>query len=558
MKRAVQAPTSAASAPRWRRLHVCIFAFALPLGAQAPGSPGSPWSPGSLAADRARLAEITGDTTLLRPAQDPRVATLFPWLPLAQRIDLAVVRPEVRVTWNSDLPYSLNDGAMWAGRGWNTSVSAGLSLRESYRGAQVDLRVAPALTYSENLPFQIIPYPNADYPNRDRSTYANPLHPPIASIDMPMRFGDAYLLRLDPGRTALTVRYRGASAGIATDNEWWGPGIRNALIMSNNAPGVPRMFIGTATPLHTRAGLVEARLLAGQLTQSRFFSEASTENRTLSALLATLRPAFDTNVTFGLARSVYTPIGQYNSEFTAMIAHAADAFWRWEQIAPPGAVDANGNPQQRSDQVASLFFRWVFPTAGFELYGEWARMDLPISAMEMLVSPTNSGGYTMGFQYARPRAHGSYLRLQGELTNLEQTLVFPNRPPPDFYTGRASPQGYTQRGQVIGAGIGPGASSQWVATDWLARRWQAGAFVGRIRWENDALYRQVAPTFFRHDVSILSGVRGGWRSAVSDFTAELTVARRLNYLFQNGFANPGGYRDVDVQNITLALVATPR
>ena len=150
------------------------------------------------------------------------------------------------------------------------------------------------------------------------------------------------------------------------------------------------------------------------------------------------------------------------------------------------------------------------------------------------------------------------LRLQSEITYLEQSLVFPDRPLADFYQGYASPQGYTQRGQSIGAATGPGSSSQWIAVDYMPREWQAGVFVGRIRWDNDALYRQGAATFLRHDVSVFSGIRGGLRTRFTDLQSEITFARRYNYLFQNGFANPGGFRTVDINNVTLTLSATPR
>ena len=93
-------------------------------------------------------------------------------------------------------------------------------------------------------------------------------------------------------------------------------------------------------------------------------------------------------------------------------------------------------------------------------------------------------------QWATPRGPAAWLRLQLEFTNLEQSGAPPGPTWPDFYSGLSVPQGYTQRGQVIGAAIGPGASSQWLAADYIRKRWQAGAYVSRIRWDNDALYRQ--------------------------------------------------------------------
>jgi hypothetical protein len=202
--------------------------------------------------------------------------------------------------------------------------------------------------------------------------------------------------------------------------------------------------------------------------------------------------------------------------------------------------------------------RWVFPGAGLELYADWAHADLPQSADELFLAGQLEAAYTFGFQWAQRRGPSHTLRLQTEFTDLEQSRVYPGRLTPDFYSGRGSPQGYTERGQLIGAGIGPGASAQWTAVDRFAPRWQIGGFVGRVRWDNDAMYRQVGATFWKHDFTLLSGLRAGWRASAADISAELTVARRYNYLFQNGYANAGGYRTVDVNNVTLAMVATRR
>jgi hypothetical protein len=97
-----------------------------------------------------------------------------------------------------------------------------------------------------------------------------------------------------------------------------------------------------------------------------------------------------------------------------------------------------------------------------------------------------------------------------------------------------------------------------VALDYYTPRLQGGMFVGRIRWENDAMYREPAPNFFKHDVSLLGGVRGGLRTRYTDFQADATLAYRYNYLFQYGGANPGLLRTVDMHNLTISLAATPR
>jgi hypothetical protein len=89
-------------------------------------------------------------------------------------------------------------------------------------------------------------------------------------------------------------------------------------------------------------------------------------------------------------------------------------------------------------------------------------------------------------------------------------------------------------------------------------RYEAGLFAGRIRWNNDALYAQQGANFFRHDVSTFLGARGTVRAPTTDLALEGYWGRRYNYLFQNGFANPGGHRTVDVTNVTVVLTVTPR
>lgn len=499
-----------------------------------PGARGTAQTIGSLAAERARLAEITGDTSVARGAAAPLALSLV-------GIRLSPLRPSALLVWNSAIPYSLNDGALWAGRGVNASVTAGFEASRRLGAATLRLAVAPALYHSQNKPFQVMA-------NRtvDRSGWANPFHGPEASLDLPHRFGDRSLFAFDLGNSSVEAQWSRVAVGATTASAWWGPGIRNAIVLSNNAGGIPRFFLRTARPLRSRIGGIEAEWIAGTLTQSRFFSTTTPDYRTLSGLRVQLTPAIDSGLTMGLTRVVYSPAT--SSPVVRALEHADDVLTRWENVAPV----------QRSDQIASLFARWIFPPTGLEVYGEWARMDLPHYATELLTAAHYSGGWTFGFQWAQPRRNSAYLRLQSEFTYLEQSVVFPDRVTPDFYSGRASPQGYTQRGQVIGAAIGPGSSSQFVALDWIAPGWQVGVYANRIRWDNDAMYRELGTTFFHHDVSLMPGLRGAWRTRFSDFTADLGIAHRYNYLFQNGDYSPPGFRTVDIRNVTLALAATPR
>src|SRR5439155_26788657 len=170
--------------------------------------------------------------------------------------------------------------------------------------------------------------------------------------DLPLRFGDQPIRRFDFGQSSISASSHDVSVGLTTQDEWWGPGIRNTLIMSNNAPGIPRAFARTARPVRTRAGAFEARIIAGTVTESRFFDTLTANDyRSISGLLVTFRPAVDSGLTLGLSRVVYAPIARA----TGSLSHAIDDLTKWEPLARATDTLANGRNRQSTDQLLSLF-----------------------------------------------------------------------------------------------------------------------------------------------------------------------------------------------------------
>ncbi|MDF1505969.1 capsule assembly Wzi family protein, partial [Roseisolibacter sp. H3M3-2] len=507
-----------------------------------PAGPAWIGSPAELRARDAQLLEgrstagflLRSSSTALRPPS------------ASGRLAVRVLAPSVRVAQNSDIPLSLNDGAMWAGRGTSLLARAGVEARLGPLRAVF----APEVAYAANRPFDFIPVRRPD-----RSPFASPWQVGASSIDLPSRFGDRSYARVTPGQSSVAVRVGALDVGGATENSVWGPGRWSALTLSANAEGFPHAFVRTARPLRTRLGDVEARYLIGALTPSVFFDSAVTRQyRSFSGAAVTLRPAAARGLTLGLTRAVIATVGDRSSE---ALGHTLDALFRWQ--APP---DTAGGPMA-ADQLTGAFGRWVFADDHVEVYGEWARQTTPRSVGELLAAPQEGAAITLGARALRPLGRRTtpdrYLRFELELTSTEQSIAFRDRPlPAPFYAGRATREGFTQRGQALGAAVGPGASAQWLATDYVTRDGSFGLGLARVRWFNDALYQQVAPNFFRHDVSTLLTARATRRLPLVDVQGEATWERRYNYLFQNGIANPGGRRTVDVGNLTFVLGVTPR
>lgn len=492
--------------------------------------------PGSTAADRARVASIR------QPEARPFSLLTSPsaLLPPDSSASLRLVAPDLTVANNSAIPFSQNDGAMWAGRGLTSRIMVGVY---GHYGP-VTVLLAPQLIRAQNRGFEFL---------QQTDPALSPMLPPWrigeTSADIPLRFGTLAYTQFDLGQSTLMLRAGPVAFGASTEEQWWGPGIRNALVLSNNAGGVPHAFLRTARPLRTRIGQIEARWLVGALTESLYFDTiASNDLRSFSAAAATLSPAFEPNLTLGVARSVYAPA----PDRASVLARGAEVFTRW---SAPDSTD-----REPREHLTALFGRWVFPEAGLEVHGEWARTRMPISLRDLLVAPNHTQGYTVGGQWVqRGSAEGGGVRLQAEATMLEKTPTYRQRYTPGFYVSRFVPQGYTHRGQVVGAAIGPGGSSQWVALDFLWPARSLGAFATRIRWDEDAFFsRPNGDRYYAHDVSGILGVRASGDVGAFTISGSLALEHRYNFLFQNTAYDFGSDEAVDVRNLQLRLTLAPR
>lgn len=490
------------------------------------------------------LRSATSMTRLLSPAD--------------QLPGVSVILPQLLAVWNSNIPFSQNNSAMWAGRGTSTRTLTGFTLVVPH----LRMLFAPQFIVSQNGAWRIQKevYSQPQAPNGyGGGGYTLPYIYYTFPIDQPLRFGNDPVKAFNWGESTLSVNAAWLEAGISNENEWWGPGIRNAMILSNNAPGFPHTFLRTTRPLKTPVGGIELRWLAGELRESAYFDTLDTNNyRSLAAIAATLQTRWDPNLTVGFARSVYAtarksetiPVrffdvfkraGRRNSELLTEI-------WNGEPI-PSG-----------TDQIFSLFARWVFPKSGAEVYGEWGRTRIPASFTELLVAPNHTQGYTIGMQWRGNAWSGGSVRVQGEITQQEQSATFRDGPVGSWYTSSRVIQGYTNRGQVIGASNGPGSSSQFLALDYLKSSWRFGAFAGRIRWNEDVHSTYGFPdyvSYCSHDVTIYPGIRGALFGGFGSISADLALQNRMNAFFQNSGGCPNVGTRLDIRNTSLTIRFEP-
>lgn len=338
--------------------------------------------------------------------------------------------------YNTDYPFGWNDGAMIPAKGYQTYISTGFHAKYKI----FDIKFKPEFVYARNNGFDTL----------GLLTYDQYM------IDNPERFGTSPYHKFGWGQSHFSVNYKKLSLAISTENLWWGPGLKNSLVLSNNAPGFPHLSFNTTEPIRNFLGGWEFQLISGFLKPSGFypnyynpFHPSGKDKRYFNAVIITYQPKWITNFYIGVIRGYdqYYDDAQKNSDFMPV-------FLNLFRKNDKGGVDDLYN----RDQVASVFFRYVFKKSHFEIYGEYGREDASYNLRDFIQTPEHSGAYIFGFQkvFSLPQIK-SRLLIQSEITHLQQTIDYAiGRDTPPWYVNSQVSHGWTNEGKILGAGIGPG------------------------------------------------------------------------------------------------------
>lgn len=414
------------------------------------------------------------------------------------------------VELRSDYPHAQQDGLRWASAG----LSAGLTAGAAARWGPVTAMLAPVISFHQNEKYDIEPVAS---PALD--PYSSFYHAGV--IDLPRRFGTEPAWWAHPGQSFVRVDAWGVGLGVSTENLRWGSALRNPLLMSSAGAGFPHVFLGTSRPLDVRIGRLEAEAIWGRLAESEHFDTIPDNDRRLFAGLVVAFSPGHTGLTIGVARSYLRTLPPGGLSL-------GDQLW-----GPyTGIRDNPRDPSQGDNQLLSAFFRWGLPESGFEVYGEYAREDHWEDAKDLLLELDHSRGYTIGLHKLFGDGDAAHrFRVAAEATNLNMTSTWQSgRPGPTFYTHSQIRQGYTHRGQLLGAPIGPGSDAQYVAADYLGRDVLGGLFVERVRYDNDVYYSHFAYPYGYggHDAELTLGARGGGMLYGVQLVGELAWSRRHN------------------------------
>jgi hypothetical protein len=204
----------------------------------------------------------------------------------------------------------------------------------------------------------------------------------------------------------------GVAAGVSSENLWLGPGLRNAILLTNNAPGFPHAFLGTSQPADIGIGWLEVQALWGRLDRSAYAPVPA--HPVFSALVLSFQPKWLPGLYIGGGRAFAETWSSLQSHHLVSI------------LEPPLKRMVAGGDKPQDNQVASAWFRWARPDSGFELYGEYAYGDFPISVSGLLRAPDQTHGWVAGFQRLL-RVLDQRVRIQFETMRMHEARPIASR-----------------------------------------------------------------------------------------------------------------------------------
>jgi hypothetical protein len=439
-----------------------------------------------------------------------------------EKLKISLLPLTVQTEFNSDHPYGWNDGAMIPAKGLQTLISVGVFAQ--YGPLTIQFR--PEIISAENL--------NFDNFNQKSSNYVFARYYNIYNnIDLPARFGTSTYTKAYWGQSSVRLNSKSLSFGLSTENLWWGPGVRNSLLMSNTAPGFAHLTFNTLRPLQTPIGSFEGQLIAGRLTNSGYpplepdhfnlgtdlYIPKPNSWRYLAGIIITWQPKWVPGLFLGFDQTSQTYGRDLNS-----ISDYLPLFTTVKQKS--AAHDQN-------NQISALFMRWLWTQEHAEIYFEFGQYNNTEDFLQESLVPNNARAYIFGIRKLLPfnTSKNENILVGIEVTQLQENSTTNILSGKEWYVSQTIRQGYTYQGQELGAGIGPGGDLQTVEVSWVKGLKKLGLQVERYTHNNDLYYYTYASTrdFRRHWVDLSMAAIGEWNYKNLIFNAKMQAIKSINY-----------------------------
>lgn len=424
-------------------------------------------------------------------------------------LKLKIYGPDWFNSFNTAAPYGQNDGALWQGRGYNTSLTAGARLE----GYGFELTLKPAITFSQNLGFEIMPS-NYDSEYGYIWGYAKNI-----GIDAPQRFGNKAFWDFDFGDTEIRWNFYNFTVGFGTQSVWVGPAWLNPILCSNNAATYPKFDIGlrktkiVIPKLNWNIGEIEARIWIGYLSESQYFdNNPDNDHNQISGFTLSYSPPFIQGFSIGLTKIC---LSKWGNDFFKYI----NPFYSNNDVYGIG-----------EDQKMSIFVDWTSAKIGLELYGEiglddylqggfiYGSMRYPFDTFAC------TAGLKKTFQISKEKSiYGEFI---AEITMAELPRNKGQQRYYAFNFHHQITQGLTNKGQYLASIYGNGGNSQIIKFKVYYPKGTAAALIGRNNPDNTYSYNTLNNYNNTYKANFIAGLDSNYF-----ITNNFSVALGITYNF---------------------------
>lgn len=438
-------------------------------------------------------------------------------------IELTILPINTSFVFNSHHPTNINDGEFLPSKGIQKNISHGIHIKRGNWSTQI----RPSLLISENKPFQtfLTQYDGIHW--RDYYEWVN-------RIDLPERFRDGKIISAYLNQSYMKYNYKNASIRLSTENLWWGPGMYQSLLMTNNSPGFLHLNFQSDKPISTKWGNIEWQTISGKLLNSKIepvesrrvfngqflYNPKIEDQRIITGGLISFQPKHIPGLFIG-----YTKIAYLYKKDAKSVIDFLPLFGTF------GLDLTKSEKLDRKKTMGSIFFRYLMQKEKAEIYAEIGNKNKTINPTKILSTENQFNGYVAGLRKFLLLRNKQNIEIGLEFfqVGLQNSNDISNIK--SWYLDESIRHGFTNRGQIVGSGLGPGSNSQLIETAWNSQIHRIALTFERRIHNNDFYYYTFRPTkdFRRHWVDLLTSIQFQAKLKNMFINIGISGVRTLNY-----------------------------
>ncbi len=469
------------------------------------------------------------------------------------------------IEYNSHHPYNRNNGTMIPNRGYQHIISPGLYVKFG----PLSVQFKPEHHLAENRKFDT--FWEGHYPVIWSKRYRL-----WNRIDMPERFGNKIHNKTTFGQSSIRLNWKNMSLGISSENIWWGPSIRNSIMMSNHAQGFNHITFNSIKPLETKIGNFEWQFITGRLESSGFKPTGSEKTyagtniyipkmneyletddwRYLQGITLSYSPKWINGLSLGLIRWTQMYSALVKGKYTWLEKGKNTYFPLFTYIFRRD--NSNVDYEIQTNEALGLFMKWLWKDSNAEFYFEFHHNDSKINLRDLILDSDHSRAATIGLQKIFNIKNSNFL-FSWEWTQMEQTAGRLVRNASSWYEHYTVLDGYTNRGEVLGSSIGPGSNSHYFSLEKIRNMSSIGLALEVIDQDNDFYYEAFASAsdFRRYWKDINLHLKYDLLLKSLKLSSRFIYIKSLNYQWElDDFSEPYYHKGRDVNNFHFNIKLT--